>query len=180
MLEITIPHQEYYDEINNVFIDVKETTLQLEHSLISLQKWEAKHHKPFLRTEKTISEITDYIRCMTIGKVDPKIYSFIPTSVIKEVVEYIKDPMTAATFNDNLIGASKGSGEFITAETIYYWMISLQIPEEYRKWHLQQLLTLIKFMNEKNKPKKKMSKKEAAAYRAKLNAERLAKYKTHG
>lgn len=180
MLEITIPEAEYYDDENNLFIKVKKTTLQLEHSLISLQKWESKNHKRFLGTEKTIDEIKDYIQCMSIGKVDPNIYKYIPNHLLKEIVDYIKDPMSAATFNDELIGGSKHTGEVVTAETIYYWMITLQIPTEYRKWHLEQLLALIKFVNEKNKPKRKMSKREAREYRQKLNAERLKKFNTRG
>lgn len=184
MLKVKIPEQELWDEQKEEFLPViKETYLQLEHSLISLKKWEQKWHKPFLgKNEKTREEIIDYIRCMTLTpNVDPMVYQYMPDSVIIEVVNYIKDPMTATWFsNYNKIGAAKTSDEVITAEIIYYWMITLNVPVEFQKWHLNQLLTLIKVVNIKNGPKKKMGKKEAANHRAALNAARRAKYHSKG
>lgn len=183
MKEITIPKGTFFDDSTNKFIHIKETTLQLEHSLISLKKWEEKWHKPFLKKEdKTTEEILDYFRCMTLNqkKIDPEIYLYIPSNLINEIVEYIKDPMTATTFNDSLIGAQKNSGEIVTAEIIYYWMVSYNIPVEFQKWHLNQLLTLIKVVSIKNGPKKKMGKREAAQQRAALNKARRAKYNSKG
>lgn len=182
MKEITIPSSQWLNDDTNEIITVEETTIQLEHSLISLKKWEEKWHKPFLKKEeKTIEEILDYIRCMTINRnVDPEIYKYIPPNLVKEIIEYIKDPMTATTFNDALIGAQKSQNEIITAEIIYYWMVTYQVPVEFQKWHLNQLLTLIKVISIKNAPKKKMSAKEAAQQRAALNAARRAKYHSKG
>lgn len=191
---VDIPAERIWDDRTERFyvrtpIKTKDTILQLEHSLISLQKWEQKWHKPFLGKKgvpddkKTMEEIIDYIRCMTINKVDPAVYAVLAlnTDLVKEIVDYIKDPMTASWFNDGLIGAqSKNSTESITAETIYYWMISLNIPSEYKKWHLNSLLSLIKLVNLKNQPDKKMSSKEAAAQRRALNAARRAKMKSKG
>lgn len=187
MLEIIIPAQHYepYDEEKEEFlpiVDIKETRIQLEHSLISLRKWEQTWHKPFLATtEKTYDELCDYIRCMTLNHgVDPEIYYWIPKDIIEKVVEYIKDPMSATWFNEDLIPKNKNSREVVTAEIIYYWMITLNIPVEFQKWHLNQLLTLIKVVNIKNEPQKKKDPKLAAQERAALNAKRRAKYKSKG
>lgn len=188
MLEITIPKQDYefYDEVNEEFlpeVHIKETKLQLEHSLISLKKWEQIWHKPFLgKDEKTYEELSDYIRCMTLTHgVDPEIYHWIPQKNIEDVVKYIEDPMTATWFrNESLIGAQKNSREIITAEIIYYWMISLNIPVEFQKWHLNQLLTLIKVINIKNGKPKKVDKATAARERAALNRKRREQFNSKG
>lgn len=188
MLEITIPEQHYelFDEEKNEFlppVDIKETKIQIEHSLISIKKWEQKWHVPFLnKADKTYDELTDYIRCMTLTHgVDPEVYKWIPKDVLEEVVEYIKDPMTATWFNEsNLVGVQKNSNEVVTAEIIYYWMITLSIPVEFQKWHLNQLLTLIKVVNAKNSKPQKKDKRTAAKERAAINAARRAKYNSKG
>lgn len=184
MLEVVIPGDEVYIEATNSFTEgTKDVRLQLEHSLISLKKWESKWHKPFLgKEDKTYEEVIDYIRCMTINKVaDPDVYFRIPKSVIGEINRYITDDMTATWFSNNTtVGASKSKNEIITNEIIYYWMIELGIPPEYQKWHLNQLLTLIKVVSIKKSPKKKMSRKEEAQQRAALNAARRAKYHSKG
>lgn len=188
MLEIIIPEQHYepYDEINEEFlpkIDIKETKLQLEHSLISISKWEEKWHKPFFtNSDKTHEEMTDYIRCMTLThNIDPLVYYWIPKDVLNKIMKYIEDPMTATWFrNDSLIGAQKSSNETVTAEIIYYWMISLSIPIEFQKWHLNKLLTLIKVIDRKTSKPKKVDKMAAARERAALNAKRRAQYNSKG
>lgn len=185
MLMVTIPDYEGFNQNTQEFITVKGTTLQLEHSLISLKKWEQKWHVPFLSTnDKTKEQTIDYIRCMTINPgVDPKVYRIVPPDVIKQVTEYINDPMTATWFNDQgnkKIGAQKNSGEVVTAEIIYYWMISLNVPVEFQKWHLNQLLTLIRVINVKNTPSKKMGQKEWASQRSAINAARRAKSHSAG
>lgn len=171
MLEITIPKSRYFDEDALMFIYINEFTLKLEHSLIAIQRWESKHHKPFLGTKKTTTELIDYIRYMTINPIkDQAIYNFIPSKYLVEISEYIKDPMSA-----RIILEKEGEGSFksetITYETIYYWMISLGIPVEFQKWHINQLLSLIRFMNNRQNPKK-IPKEEAARMRMKLNEER--------
>ena len=183
MLKIVIPKMELFDEKAEEFITIKETELQLEHSLISLAKWERKWHKPFLykKEEKTIEEIQDYIRCMTLTKgVDPMIYKYIPASVLKQIFDYIDDPMTATWFSNTEEKKSGMKKEIITNEIIYYWMISLGIPVQFEKWHLNSLITLIRVVNVKNAPSKKMSKKEILAQNARINAARRAKHKTKG
>lgn len=172
MLRITVPAVEYWDEQREMFVYTKEQTLQLEHSLVSLSKWESKWNKPFLgKGEKTIEETLDYIKCMTLTQnVDPSVYSRLTNENIDQVNQYIEAPMTATTFSDN--GTSKASREVITAELMYYWMISYNIPFECQKWHLNRLLTLIRVCTVKNQPPKKMSKKEIMSRNAALNAQR--------
>lgn len=180
MLRITIPATELWDEDKEEFINTKEQTLQLEHSLVSLSKWESKWHKPFLSKDiKTEEENIDYIKCMTITQnVDPKVYDFIPNDIREKIKEYIEDKMTATWFNDEKSG--KGGSEQITSELIYYWMITQNIPIKCEKWHLNRLLTLIKVCNVKNQPPKKMGKKALMSQRAQLNAARRKQLNTKG
>lgn len=180
MLRITIPATELWDENKEEFINIKEQTLQLEHSLVSLSKWESKWHKPFLSKDiKTEEENIDYIKCMTITQnVDPKVYDFIPNDIREKIKEYIDDKMTATWFNDEKSG--KGGSEQITSELIYYWMITQNIPIKCEKWHLNRLLTLIKVCNVKNQPPKKMGKKALMSQRAQLNAARRKQLNTRG
>ena len=185
MLEITIPKKEgLWNEKKQEFLDIEECHLRLEHSLISVRKWEEKWKKPFIskRDPKTKMEVLDYIRCMSLDKnVDMLAIAFMPPELYEKVINYIKDPMSATTFNERmLVGASTNIHEVITAETIYTWMIMLNIPVEFEKWHLEKLLTLIKMVNIKSNPNKKMSKKDSIAYMAALNQKRRAMYKTKG
>lgn len=186
MLKLTIPANELWDDNKECFIVIKETRLLLEHSLISISKWEAKWKKPFLNTDKTSEELIDYIRCMTITpNVDPTTYFGITSKEQRIILEYIKDPYTATTFredknNPNAVRKSESLQKRITSEEIYYWMIANGIPFECEKWNLNRLLTLIRICNIKNQPEKKMSKKDAAAYRNSLNASRRAKMHTKG
>ena len=178
MLTITIPKTELYDEIQNEFRIVKEQKLVLEHSLVSLSKWESRWHKPFLGKEpKTREETIDYIRCMTVNSVDPIVYDCISGQIISQINQYIEDPMTATTISEQ---QKRGSREIITAEIIYYWMVALNIPFECQKWHLNKLLTFINVVNIKNKPAKKMSKRDVMSRNASLNAARRKALHTKG
>ena len=180
MLQIVIPGQELWDEQKQEFINTKEQVLQLEHSLISLSKWEAKWCKVFLsKQEKTQEETIYYIKCMTITpNVDPEVYNHLTRENIKEIEDYIAAPMTATYFSSD--NAGKSSREQVTSELIYYWMIALNIPFECQKWHLNRLLTLIKVCNIKNQPPKKMSKREIMSRNAALNAARRQQLNTKG
>lgn len=182
MLDITIPSTEYFDDRNNCFIQTREQKLRLEHSLVSLSKWESKWHKPFLsiNTEKrTWEETVDYVRCMTITQnVNPDIYYALTDDNIKEIEDYISDPMSATWFNNKNNG--RPSREVVTAEIIYYWMIELDIPFECEKWHLNKLMTLIRVCNEKHSGGKKMSKKDIYRQNRALNSARKKKYNTRG
>lgn len=183
MLQIDIPELELYDQNKGEFITIKAQKLQLEHSLLSLSKWESKWCKPFLSSDdKTVEQTIDYIRCMTIGPpASPEVYTQIAYNeeIIKQIKAYIDAPMTATWFHEKE-GAKKKSKEIVTAELIYYWMIALQIPFECEKWHLNKLLTLVKVCNIKNTPTKKMPKKEIYSRNKALNEARRAKYNTKG
>lgn len=179
MIQITVPSGELWDEVNNEFISAKSQTLQLEHSLVSLSKWEAKWKKPFLvKGQKTAEEINDYIKCMTLTQnVDPNIYFFLTKENMKQIENYIGSPMTATVVRDK---STKGRNKVITSEVIYYWMISLGVPFECQKWHLNRLLTLIKVCEVENRGSNSMTKREIHEQNAALNAARRSKYKTRG
>ena len=179
MLKITIPAIELFDEATNEFVNSKEQILQLEHSLVSLSKWESKWCKPFLsKDKKTVAESIDYIKCMTITKnVEDSVYNYITTEHIDIVSAYIEAPMTATIFSGDNKGVSR---EIVTAEIIYYWMIAMNIPFECQKWHLNRLLTLVNVCNIKNTPPKKMGKQELLTRNKSLNEARRAAMKTNG
>lgn len=179
MLSITIAAVEQFDEIKQEFVNSKEQKIHLEHSLVSISKWESKWQKPFLsKTEKTIEETIDYVRCMTITQnVDPHIYNFITSANIQEVTAYIEAPMTATTINNQALSSNR---ETITAEIIYYQMVALNIPFECQKWHLNRLLTLINVTNIKNGPQKKMGRHATLRRNASLNAARRKQLNTRG
>lgn len=179
MLEITVPGIEFYDENANEFIYYSDEKIQMEHSLVSISKWEANWCKPFLNgQDKSTEEILDYIKCMTVTEgVEDELYSRLTQDNFSKINEYIGRPMTATTFsNEN----GKPSREIITSEVIYYWMVSFNIPFECQYWHLNRLLTLIKVCNIKNNPPKKMSKNEILSRNKALNEARRKQLNTRG
>ena len=179
MLEITIPKQRLFNEETYEFMNVDETKLCLEHSLVSLSKWESKWHKPFISSEKSKEEIMDYIKFMTITKnVNPIVYNALTDENVIQIKNYIDDPMTATTFSQKNNG--EHNSEIITAELIYYWMIELKIPVEFQKWHINRLITLIRVCEIKNTPPKKRSSREIASRTAAINAARRQKYAKKG
>lgn len=180
MIEIEIPKTELFDEETNKFINIEKQTLVLEHSLISLSRWESKWLKPFLdeKNKKTSEETLDYIRCMSIKPLKSDVLLGLTQRNIKEIVDYIDSPMTASTvtfFNEK----KNKKNEKITSELIYYWMICAGIPFECEKWHLNRLLMLIKIFSAKNS-NEKMGKVEAAKMRSDLNKQRRKKLKSKG
>ncbi len=180
MLTVCIPPTEQWDERKNEFVYANGGTLQLEHSLVSISKWESRWNTPFLTKDKKTSEqLLDYIRCMTITQnVSPSIFDNIPKDVINKIIAYINSSMTATTFSQR--DAKGGSREIITSELIYYWMINYGIPFECQKWHLNRLLTLIRICNIKSQPPKKIGRKELLSRNAQLNAARRKKLNTRG
>ena len=181
MLTLRIPmSQEGWDEEKQEFVEPRCQTLQLEHSLVSLSKWESKWQKPFYsKKEMSDEEALDYIKCMTLSKnVDPEVYKHITRENVKEVMDYISNPMTATTFGNNDKG--QVNKEVITSELIYYWMIASNIPFECQKWHLNRLITLIRVCSIKNTPPKKRSKREIMSRNAALNAARRQQMNTSG
>lgn len=179
MLKITLPPVELFDEQKQEFTWTKEYEIQLEHSLVSLSKWESKWCKPFLvKGDKSKEETIDYIRCMTISQnIDPDVYNYLKQNTIDKITEYIDAPMTATNIKK---GKSVVNREIITSELIYYWMIAFQIDWEAQRWHLNRLLTLISVCSIKNQPKKKRKLKEILAEQKALNEQRKAKYNTSG
>lgn len=180
MITITIPASEQWDPVKGQFINIsKDTTINLEHSLLSISKWESKTHKPFLSTDnKSVDEVLEYIRCMCITPgVDSLVFNGLTQENVESITAYINDPMTATWINDR---SKKRSREIITSELIYYWMIAFNIPFECQKWHINRLLTLIRICDIKNSPNKKMGKKQLAAENTALNAARRAALGTKG
>lgn len=185
MLQIVIPASttEIWDEEKQEFVVSeleKGYTLQLEHSLVSLSKWESKWCSPFLsKREKTFEETIDYIKCMTVTRnVPPEVYDRLTEEHMSEISKYIEAPMTATWFPEDKRG--KNNRETITAELIYYWMISMNIPMKCEKWHLNRLITLIRVCSIKNSPPKKMSKREIMNRNAALNAARRQQMNSKG
>ncbi len=187
MIRITIPagsSKEFWDEKEEDFVYVeskKEQILQLEHSLVSLSKWESKWCKPFFsKKEKSYDETIDYIKCMTLNKnINSDIYLLLTEDNIRQIYEYINAPMTATVFYNDP-NENKGGRETITSELIYYWMIALNIPFECQKWHINRLMTLIQICKIKNTPPKKRSRQEIMSRNAALNAARRKQLNTKG
>ena len=184
MLQIRIPEREYFDDSKQEFINYKAQTLLLEHSLISISKWESKWKKPFLETkDRTLEESIDYIRCMTVNSnVDPDAYLGLTPDIFKEVNQYINDTMTATWFTEHKQSGKSGRGkaQVITSELVYYWMIMYEIPFECQKWHLNRLLTLIRICEIKNTPSKKMNKRDILSSNRALNESRKKARGTRG
>lgn len=181
MLDITIPATELFIPLKNEFMEIAEQKIVLEHSLVSVSKWEAKWHKPFINPgyQMTLDELYSYIECMCVTKnMSTTSLRLITPTDIERIKEYINDPMTATTITT--ANSSKKNGKFITNEEIYYMMFSYQIPKECEKWHLNRLMTLLEVFAAKNNSDQKMSKAEIYKQNAQLNAARRAKWNTKG
>ena len=180
MLKIIIPKTEYYDEEAETFEVVEDFELELEHSLISLSKWESKFQKPFLGPgEKSSREILGYIEAMIITPIYPlDVFDRLTQENLTQINEYIESSESATTFGS--MPERKGRGEIITSELIYYWMVAFTIPFECESWHLNRLFALIRICNIKNSKPKKMSRGEIARRNSELNAQRRAQYNTSG
>ena len=180
MLTLIIPGEEYFNEEDQTFETVGDVELLLEHSLVSLSKWESKHLKPFLGKEvKTPEEILDYVKCMILTKDYPKdIFYRFNQKNIDQIHDYIESKSSATTFG--MMPEHRGPGETITSELIYYWMVAFTIPFECEHWHLNRLFALIRICNIKNAPPKKMGRHEIAARNREINAARRAQFNTRG
>ena len=181
MLTITVPEGEIYNEETNEFVYTKATTLRLEHSLVSISKWESKWKKPFLgKEQKTQQEVRDYVKCMTTTQnVPDDVYLCLSAENYDEIGRYIEDSRTATWFSDN---TNRPTSEIVTSELIYYWMTAFNIPFECQKWHLNRLLTLIKVCGIKNQSQdsKKMSRSAVLKQNAAINKARRARSGSKG
>lgn len=181
MLELDIPAGEVYLEKEECFVQVNPTILRLEHSLVSISKWEAKWRKPFLDSKQThtAEETLDYIKCMTVNQnVDPLVYSCLTPAMVEKISEYINANATATTFSNIKRGAP--NRQIVTSELIYYWMFGYGIPMDCQKWHLSRLLTLIRIFDVKSDSGKKMSRNEILAQNRALNEARRKAAKSKG
>lgn len=177
-LQITIPKQEYFNNDTQEFYTFPETKISIEHSLISISRWEAKYHKPFLEktTEKSLEEIVDYIKFMSISKpITDEMIMLMTKKDFEAIQEYIANPSTATTFPNDDNDKRNTTGEYVSSELIYYWMTAYQIPFECEKWHINRLLTLVKIWNRKNQPAKKMKGNELRNKYIATNKARRAK-----
>lgn len=179
--------KEDFDNDKEEFVKEPIATFEIEHSLASISKWEMKYHKPFISTEKTKVETLDYITMMIISPEDFDITNlkYLSEENIKEINDYINDPMTATTFTEDVVSKMAGQSkmkkkEIITNELVYYWMAVAGIPWECEHWHINRLLTLIRVCDVKNKPEKKMSKRDIMARNKALNDARRQKLHTKG
>ena len=181
MLQLTIPEQDFFNNDTQEFIHVNKGIIQLEHSLVSISKWESKWHKPFLSdNEKTDEELIDYLRCMTITQnVNPWAYYAISNEQLQMIKDYIYDPMTATTFREDP-NKGKPKKKVITSEVLYYQMIALNIPMECQKWHLNRLMTLIRVCAIKSQPEKKMKSGDQIRQYSNLNNMRRAAMHSKG
>lgn len=183
MLFLTVKGREFLNEETMEIIDAPTQILKLEHSLLSISTWESIWHKPyFSEKDKTAEELLSYIKCMTINRnqVNPIVFQCLTKEHIMKIKDYIDNPMTATTFSKRVDEQKPMKKEIITAEIIYYWMISAQIPLECEKWHINRLMTLIKVFGIKNAPKKKIGKGQLTKRNAAMNAANRKRMRSKG
>lgn len=184
MLQLIIPQREWFNDRTQEFVTSPKCVLQLEHSLLSISKWESKWKKPFLGKDekRTLEQSIDYVRCMTINhQSDPSVYRGIDRKMLQQVKDYIDDSMTATTFSKRQLNGGKGGRkEIITSELIYYWMANYGIPFECEKWHLNRLLALIRICEIKSNTNNKMKRGDIYANNKALNAANRARFKSKG
>lgn len=180
MLKVIIEAQEYFDESKREFFTADEVVVELEHSLLSLSKWESKYQKPFLSGEKkTLEEARGYLKAMVISSdVDPDVLERCSKVTIDKIQEYIDSSQSATVFG--FMPERRGLGETITSELIYYWMVAFNIPFEVETWHLNRLFSLIRICNMKNSKPRKMSKHELAQRNREINEKRKKELGTRG
>lgn len=180
MLRLTITGGEFFDEESSTFTQTPDYEIELEHSLLSLSKWESKFQKPFLSsTDKTSSEILSYIKLMVVDdNVDEKVFLKLSQENLISINEYINSSQSATTFGS--MPQSRGRGEVITSELIYYWLVAFNIPFECETWHLNRLFSLIRICNIKNSKPQKMNRQEAFERNRQLNEQRKAQLNTSG
>ena len=177
MLTIRLPEREFYDPVRNEFTDMEERVLRLEHSLLSVSKWEARHKKAFLSTEKTDAEMRDYVRCMSEEDVDERTLARLTAEDWRRIGEYLNDPMSATTFGKTTETPKRKK---TTSEEFYWMMAQYGIPFDCEKWHFNRLAALLRICAIRGGGQKKMSRTDALKRQAALNAARRKKSGSKG
>ena len=169
---------EYWDNDKQEFSYPTKATITLEHSLLSISKWEAKWHKPYMGSEnKTHDEFYSYIQCMSLkGEIDETTLGSLTRKNLEDILNYIEDPMTATTVKEDSSSVCGVPKTFVTSELLYSYMVNYRIPVEFEKWHLNRLLILIKVLNEQNKEPKKRSERELIRDYAKIREANRKKF----
>lgn len=182
MLQIEVNGTQLWDEEKEQFVSTDSTVIRLEHSLVSISKWESIYKRPYLVPQRfSQKETVDYIKCMCLDdNISDEVFFAVygDSSLMKQIDDYINSSPTATTINDN--DKKKRNSEKITSELIYYWMVANEIPFTCETWHIERLLTLIRVCNVKNQPPKKQSSKDIYARNKQLNAARRAKHHSKG
>lgn len=177
MLTIVLPEEEFYDPATNEFVMMEERVLRMEHSLLSVSKWEAETKKAFMGTEKTPEETLAYIRCMCLDPADDRTLARLTNEDLRRINDYLEDPMTATTF-----GAEKSPPrrKKTTAEEIYCLMAQLGVPFECENWHFNRLTALLKVCSIRSGPQTKVKRGDLLKRQAALNAARRKKSGSRG
>lgn len=180
MLKLIIKETELFNEVDSTFVTGDPVELVLEHSLVSLSKWESITQKAFLTKDgKTPADMRLYVEAMIISPNPPEdVVTRLSDDNMKAINDYIESAESATTFGS--MPQPRGRGEIVTSELIYFWMITYSIPFECQHWHLNRLLTLIRVCNVKTSKQKPMSKHELIARNRDLNAKRKAELNTRG
>jgi hypothetical protein len=183
VLQIRIPEQEFWNERTEKFSYKKGCSLKLEHSLISISKWEAIWHVSFFDTKLSEEQLLSYIQCMSLGpEIDLETVLRLTQDNIKEIVDYMKDPMTASSVKESK-GPQQRRRERITSEYIYYLMIRYNIPDRYDQWHINRLIMLIRICSAKEaeaNPQKKTNSRELMREYDSINERNKARFNTRG
>lgn len=175
MFVFRVPSCELFDDETETFIQRPEYVLRLEHSLLSISKWESNWKKPFLSKDRKLTDIEflDYIQCMSVYEPIPsEVLLSLDGETILAINNYINESRTATWFSND---DEKPSSRVVTSELIYHWMIQANIPIECETWHFSRLLTLIRVIGEETATKKKPTQAELAAKHARLNKARRKK-----
>lgn len=180
-LILHVPKRELYDNTTGEFSYLPAVSLELEHSLLSISKWESRWKKSFLNTEKLEGEeFIDYIRCMTLKPVNAEVYLRLTNRNLAAANAYISDPMSATTFTDKRTNKPVNKKKRVTSEEIYSWLVRYQIPWEAQKWNFNRLMNLLRICEINNDPKSnKMSMKDTYADYKAINAANRARFKRH-
>lgn len=177
MLKLELVIEEGFDDVKSEFVPIQSKEIELEHSLVSLSKWESKWELPFLgASEKTNDMLADYIRMMVLTPIDYDPMDYLSPEQVNEINEYINSKQTATWFAEDNKPGRRGAAnsKVTTSELLYYYMVALTIPFECQHWHLNRLLTLIRITDLENKPKKNQSRRDTVNQHRSLNQARRA------